>query len=630
MDILAQLNDQQKQAVTHTDGPVLVLAGAGSGKTRTLTYRAAWLIEQQLAHPHELILLTFTNKAAEEMLGRVRQLIGQSSLSASGPAASRPSVFGGTFHSFCARILRKYGQLISLENDYVIYDADDQETLIKVALDKLKVDAKKFRPKSALAAISEAKNELIKPADYFNYARSSYQETIAELYQAYQKLLRQAAAVDFDDLLSYTVDLFQNHPTVLNNFQQQLKYVLVDEYQDTNKAQYVLTKLLAGKHKNLMAVGDFSQSIYSWRGADFRNLQHLKQDFPDLVTINLEQNYRSTQNILSGANQVIQKNTLHPVLRLWTDKPAGKKIAVYPARNELDEARFVVNSIQEKLLTQHKTYGDFAVLYRTNAQSRVMEEALLHGGIPYLLVGGTRFYQRREIKDIISYLRLIANPKDTVSEERIKKLGKHRWETFVRWREKLNENPSSSSSTQELMDRVLDATGYLERFDPEDQDDFARLENIKELRSVADRFPDLTQFLENVALVEQETTKELETGRTDKVTLMTVHAAKGLEFNTVFMIGMEEGLFPHSRSQLDHTQMEEERRLCYVGMTRAMEQLYLTYAYHRLYFGRSTSYAISRFITDIPEELINNLNGSSPIYSLDNYQPTISGDDLPF
>lgn len=633
MDILTDLNEQQKKAVTHDGGPVLVLAGAGSGKTRTLTFRAAWLISERGVLPDEVLLLTFTNKAAEEMLNRVQYLVGMK------------VGFGGTFHSFCARLLRRSGHLIGLEHNFVIYDQDDQETVVKGILSNMKVDIKRHKPGSVLGAISSAKSELWGPDEYAEIvARSSWQEVVAQVYQEYQQNLRNADALDFDDLLFEAVRLLREDTRTREFYQDKIKHVLVDEYQDTNKAQYVLTKLLAGKWRNLMAVGDFSQSIYSWRGADFRNLQNLKKDYPDLEVINLEQNYRSTRVILSGANEVIKKNSSHPVLNLWTDKGEGEKIGLYPARNELEEARFVIENIKyqmSNIKNNSRSFSDFAVLYRTNAQSRTIEEAMLHAGIPYVLVGGTRFYQRREVKDVLAYLRLVANPKDTVSEERVKKLGKGRWALFEEWVEKyrgtethptinLNDgrsnlqSPSSTGSGQvsregikntlEIMDRVLEATGYLNRYDVEDEEDLARLDNIKELRSVAERFPALDQFLENVALVEQETVRELEEGKENKVTLMTFHAAKGLEFPIVYMVGMEEGLFPHSRSQLDVTQMEEERRLCYVGMTRAMEELYLTFAARRIYFGRTSNFAVSRFISEIPEELVRSLGyGDYPV-----------------
>ena len=619
MDILTELNPQQQQAVTFGQGPVLVLAGAGSGKTRALTHRAAWLIQENKATPDQIVLLTFTNKAAQEMLDRVQHLAGTA------------AAFGGTFHSFCARILRKQGYLVGLEPGYIIYDTEDQEMLIKVALDQSRIDPKKYKPRSVLAAISGAKNELLSPADYLNSATNQWQETVGKLYVQYQQLLLQAGAVDFDDLLFTTVNLFRHHPQVLEQYQQQFKYLLVDEYQDTNKAQYTLVRQLANHWRNLMAVGDFSQSIYSWRGADFRNLQNLPRDFPDLQIINLEQNYRSTQAILDGAYQIIQKNTQHPILKLWTTNPEGQKITIYSARSELDEAAFVVQTIAQLTLSE-AAYSDFAVLYRTNAQSRVLEEALLHAGIPYTLVGGIRFYQRKEIKDVLSYLRLIANPRDSVSKERIIKLGKARWLVFQQWlgehtsfgkveNSSLDEESTashlSSSTTIEILDKVLNFTHYLDRYDPEDAEDLARLENIKELRSVAERFPDLNTFLENVALVEKETIEENQDVRASKVTLMTLHAAKGLEFPQVFMVGMEEGLFPHSRALMNIAEMEEERRLCYVGMTRAMQKLYLTYAHRRLYFGRSASYAVSRFVADLPQRLIANPLPSSTVASTD-------------
>jgi DNA helicase-2/ATP-dependent DNA helicase PcrA len=453
--------------------------------------------------------------------------------------------------------------------------------------------------------ISGAKNELITPREYAEMAWGKYQKKAARVYPRYQRLLREAGALDFDDLLVKVVELLKKAPKIMEKYQRRFRYVLVDEYQDTNRAQYVLTKLLCGGYRNLMAVGDFSQSIYSWRGADFRNLNLLKKDFPELKVVNLERNYRSTQKILDGAHAVISKNREHPVLKLWTKGEKGEVIGVVEVRSELEEARYVVDKVSEAVAGNGVSPGEFAVLYRTNAQSRVLEEAMLHAGMPYVLVGGVRFYQRREVKDVISYLRLVANQADRVSEERIMKLGKRRWEKFVAWREGVGV---SEKATLELMDEALRAAGYLTRYNMEDEEDLARLENIKELRSVAERFPELTQFLEQVALVEQEAVKSLD-GEKKAVVLMTLHAAKGLEFERVFMVGMEEGLFPHSRSLLDNSKLEEERRLCYVGMTRAKSKLTLTHTRRRLYFGQRGNNMVSRFVQEIPEELTGRVGG---------------------
>lgn len=590
-DILTHLNPPQQEAVTYGEGPLLILAGAGSGKTRALTYRVAYLIKDQKIEPENILLVTFTNKAANEMKERVRKLVG----------ITPP--FAGTFHSFCARILRIDGKHIGIPPNYLIYDEADQLDTIKLALEKLDISSKYFRPTSVLTTISQAKNELISATEYPQYARGHFQKTVAQVYLTYQQLLKEYEALDFDDLLFEVVRLFQKEKPVLGKYQNRFRYILVDEYQDTNRAQYILTKLLAKKWRSLCVVGDASQAIYGWRGADYRNLSHLKNDFPDLKIINLEQNYRSTQKILDAAHKVISHNTTHPILKLWTKKEGGEKISLYEAKSELDEAAFVVNKIAEHKLKQNSPYSDFAVLCRTNAQSRVLEEAFLHAGIPYILVGGVRFYERKEIKDCLAYLRVLANPKDLVSYKRIKKLGKGRVKKFLEFREKFNPK---KYPTIKILDKVLKATGYLDLYDPEDEKDLARLENIKELRSVAMEFPELNQFLENVALVQQEylSDRPRKDIKKEGATLMTAHAAKGTEFPVIFLVGMEEGLFPHSRSMMEKDELEEERRLCYVGMTRAKDKLYMTYARRRLYFGQRASNPVSRFIADIPENLL--------------------------
>lgn len=561
MGIVSDLNPAQQEAVKFTGGPLLILAGAGSGKTRVLTQRVAHLIEQGVP-AEDILLMTFTNKAAEEMLRRI--------------SGTKPT--GGTFHSFCARLLRKR------DPDFVIFDEADQLETIKRAMMMTGADPKAVKPTSVLHTISQAKNELIGPQEYADYARGDFQQMVVRVYLAYQQLLKKYKAMDFDDLLVEAVKLLREQP------EDRWKYILVDEYQDTNKAQYEITKLLTKNHRNLTVVGDAAQAIYSWRGADYRNLLLLKQDFPDLTTINLEQNYRSTQIILDAANEVISKNKNHPILKLWTEKGNGKKIGVYEADSETDEARYVISRLGG-------SYSDYAVLYRTNAQSRVFEEAFLHAGIPYVLVGGTRFYERKEIKDVVCYLRLVMNPEDDVARKRAEKNGKTR----------LAKLEARGSETIEILDSVLKSTGYIELFNPDDEEDLARLENIKELRSVAMEFPKLPEFLEQIALTERASfarrSRALE-GQ-GAVTLMTLHAAKGLEFKTVFVVGMEEGLFPHSRSLMDAEQMEEERRLCYVGMTRAMDRLYLTYARRRLFFGQRNNNAVSRFLADIPERLLD-------------------------
>lgn len=587
------LNKEQQQAVTTTEGPCIILAGAGSGKTRVLTYRTAYLIDRGI--PAENILLTtFTNKAAKEIQERIQQLL----VAADKKSHEKPLT--ATFHSLCARILRRDGKHLGISPNFVIYDDADQLEAIKEAMHHLMISVKDFKPSSVLATISQAKNELIYEDEYETFARGMFQQTVAKIYPLYQKILKANDALDFDDLILQTVKLFKLHPDVLKTYQERFRYILIDEYQDTNRAQYVLTKLLAEHWKNVCVVGDFSQSIYSWRGADYRNLIKFKNDFPGTQTFSLSQNYRSTQKILDAASAVIAKNTSHPVLSLWTENPDGEAIEVYEATNEQGEADFIIRTIMT-LGVSH--LNDIAVLYRTNAQSRVVEEAFLHHGIPYTLIGGTRFYERKEIKDVLCYLRHLSNPNETISIKRIEKLGKGRLQRFVAFQETIND--VHSHDTIELLDSVLSTTRYLELYDENDEEDRARLENIKELRSVALAFPNLTEFLENVALVEQEYHSDPQNKAHNAVTLMTLHAAKGLEFPVVFMIGMEEGIFPHSRSLMDREELEEERRLCYVGMTRAKTKLYLSHAKRRLFFGQRTMNTLSRFIIELPERVVD-------------------------
>lgn len=592
--LLNGLNDAQKSAVKHTEGPVLILAGAGSGKTKVLTHRVAYLIQQKHVSPSRILMCTFTNKAAKEMKERVSMLL----------SGIEGILFAGTFHSLCAKILRKEGHVLGFSSRFSIYDETDQLDAIKRVMETLNISQKDIHPQAALATISQAKNELISPSSYFEYAQGAFQKSVARIYSAYQDLLKKSDAADFDDLLCFCVALFQKHPEILGKYQETYQYILVDEYQDTNKAQYAITKLLSGRHGNICVVGDISQSIYGWRGADYRNILHFTKDFPRVLTFHLEQNYRSTQFILDAAHGVISKNTLHPVLKLWTYKTKGEKITLYEARNEKDEAVFIAQTI----LQSDRPFTDFAVLYRTNAQSRTVEEIFIRYGIPYILVGGIRFYERKEIKDVLAYLKLLANPKDMVSYERAAKLGKKRLSSFLTFAQKLYiKKQLISSTTLELLDAILKETRYADLYDAQNEEDAYRLENIQELRSVATEFPDLAEFLENVALVEQEYYPDEIKKRDEKrkgVTLMTIHSAKGLEFATVFMIGLEEGLFPHSRSLLEKEEIEEERRLCYVGITRAKEKLYLIFANRRLYFGQRTQNRVSRFISDIPEHVL--------------------------
>lgn len=602
-DILESLNESQKQAVTYTGGPLLVLAGAGSGKTKVLTHRVAYFISQNLAKPENCLLLTFTNKAATEMKDRISKIVDS--------AGALPTA--GTFHSFCAKVLRIDGQAIGIPINFVIYDDQDQKDAVKQILDSLNISTDQYSPASILNGISEAKNQMLTPAEYKNFVRGEWQEVAAKVYEEYEKMLKDIGALDFDDLLIKTVKLFKEVPEVLEKWQKRLTHFFIDEWQDTNKIQYTLIRQLVGKRGNITAVGDASQSIYSWRGADFRNINYLMRDYPNIKVINLEQNYRSTGNILDAANLVISKNTSHPILKLWTEKEKGAKIKLYAARNGFDEAEFVVDTINQLSKNSIK-YSDAAVLYRTNAQSRVLEEAFLHAGIPYMLVGGVKFYDRKEIKDVLAFVRYLINPKDKVSRGRIEKIGIRRFEKLEIFR---IENPDLSGlTTLDILDAVIQKTDYLALFQRETEENIARLENLKELRSVATEFPDVNEFLENVALVElsQNSDKSLvknnQSGR-DAITLMTLHAAKGLEYPVVFIVGMEEGLFPHSRSLMDGAQMEEERRIAYVGITRAKDQLFLTYANSRLYFGERINNPPSRFIMDIPENLLESIGENS-------------------
>ncbi len=521
----------------------------------------------------------------------------------------------GTFHSFCAKILRIDGESIGIPKNFLIYDEADQKDSVKQIMEKLNISTDEFAPASILNGISEAKNQMLTPAEYINFVRSDWQEIAAKVYVEYEKVLKDIGALDFDDLLIKTVALFKEVPEILARWQKRLTHIFVDEWQDTNKIQYSLTKLLVGKGNNITAVGDASQSIYSWRGADFRNINNLMRDYPDIKVINLEQNYRSSQNILDAANLVISKNTGHPILKLWTEKAKGSRIKIYNANNGFGEADYVVDEIKTlvKYSNGKMNYKDLAVLYRTNAQSRVFEEAFIHAGIPYILVGGVKFYDRKEVKDVISLIRYVVNPKDNVSKKRIEKIGIRRFEKIETFR--IENEDLTGLTTLDLLDIVIQKTDYLALFQKETEENIARLENLKELRSVATEFPNLNDFLENVTLVEatQDSNKHVMASSQlrDCVTLMTLHAAKGLEFPVVFLVGMEEGLFPHSRSLMDSNQLEEERRLAYVGITRAKETLYLTYASSRLYFGERISNPPSRFIMDISEDLLENVGGNS-------------------
>ncbi len=590
---LAKLNPAQKQAVLHQTGPAIVLAGAGSGKTRVLTTRAAWLIEKGQAQPHQILLVTFTNKAAGEMNQRVHRLTG----------AKLP--FSGTFHGLCAKILRQHAPAVGLDRSYLIYDTSDQNSLLKQIIKKLEINTKKYKPRAIKAKISAAKNEMLSVQAYQQQASNDFQEIVARVYKLYQHDLIKQNAVDFDDLLLKVVELFKNNQQILTQYQEQLTHVLVDEYQDTNKAQYQLTKFFSQPQNNLYVVGDFSQSIYAWRGADYRNLFYLQQDYDQLAEYKLEQNYRSTQTIVSAATKLISQNTSHPILELWTNKTSSEKITILETDSSRQEASTVLHLIKNQLLPTYQ-YQDMAILYRTNAQSRAFEEAFIKAGVPYKLIGGFKFYERKEIKDLLAYLRLMVNPLDSVSQERVLKIGKRRYQTFEAWQDSRSATSNQTSDNQPftLLKGILKATNYLNKFDQKDPEDQARLENIQELLNTAAQFEDVNLFLENVSLVQDEQLKDLPPDeQQNQVTMMSLHSAKGLEFPVVFIVGFEDGLLPHSRCLFDKEQLEEERRLCYVGITRAQEKLYLSFTNTRYLYGRSQATNPSRFLQQIPSDL---------------------------
>lgn len=578
-DLFKKLNLRQQEAVGYVRKPSIILAGAGSGKTKVLVCKVLHLVKSCNVLPQSVVMITFTNKAASEMRQRLETILSQKKLG-----------FIGTFHSFCVRILRVESEAARIPKDFIIYDEADQISLVKSITDTKKHSASYF-----LDRISHAKNELISPQNYLRVFHDHLAKEVFAVYKNYQKELKENSALDFDDLIIKTIELFIENPVILEKYQGRYKFFLVDEFQDTNLAQYTLTLLLSQKYKNITVVGDFSQSIYSWRGADIRNLEKFQKDFPNAKIFYLETNYRSSQNILDFAHKVIQKNTGHPILHLKTDSGEGEEVTLFEAGDEQEEALFVT---QEYLrLNEDFTNTSSAVLYRTNAQSRVLEEALLHFGVPYVLIGGTRFYERKEIKDILSYLRLLINKNNKIAQERIGKLGKSRWKNF-------NELLNASERlimfpTENIIEEIFKTTKYLDFYNRNDAEDFARLENIKELKSVAISFPNIHEFLEQVALVESEYFEsEKRNKNLDGIRLMTLHQAKGLEFDSVFIVGVEEGILPHSRSMDDFFQLEEERRLFYVGITRARKKLYITSARKRFIFGRR-NYAIkSRFLLE--------------------------------
>lgn len=644
--LLTGLNKEQQQAVQHTEGPLLILAGAGSGKTKVLTVRIAHLLAQGV-NPYEILAITFTNKAAKEMKSRVEGLVGD--------VANR--IWLSTFHSFCAKFLRfEIDSFLGYNSNFTIYDTSDSQAVIKAALKALNLDDKYYPVGAMIAAISDAKNKLLFASDFRKQARDFYQQKVADVYEYYERELRKNNALDFDDLLLVAVKLLQSNATVLDKYSHRFRYVMIDEYQDTNHAQYLLAKLLASHWKNIAVVGDADQSIYAWRGADIQNILDFEKDYPNCTSIKLEQNYRSTKIILDAANAVIDNNEGRPEKNLWTDKIEGAKIQHFTAQSEHEEAAFIGDTIAKKHDIHDVPYGDMAILYRTNAQSRVLEEALIKRALPYTMVGGTKFYDRKEIKDVLAYLRVLYNPFDDLSLLRIINVPKRsigattvaKLQDYARekgtslfmtltqlhlidsikgkTKEKLEEfgiliftlvSEMEDKTVLDILESILDRTGYLaqleESTDPQDQ---ARAENIGELLSVAKDFQDtnpsgtVEDFLEQVALVNDVDSFEQEEA---KVTLMTLHAAKGLEFPIVFLCGLEEGLFPHSRTLMNPEEIEEERRLAYVGITRAEKELYISNATTRTVFGRTSSYLPSRFIDEIPEELVDGLRAKRKV-----------------
>lgn len=592
LEVLQKLNPEQKKAVIHESGPAVVLAGAGSGKTTVLTTRVAWLLAEKNVSPFNILVVTFTNKAAKEIKNRIALTTGMD------------IPWSGTFHSLCAKILRIDGQSIGLGQNFVIYDSQDQLSLLKEIYKTNNFSNEDFNIKAVQAAISNAKNELLSPSAYAEVAFGAFQEHVAKVYKIYQYELNKASAVDFDDLLSKTLQLLKEDQIIREKYQKKFEHVLVDEYQDTNKAQYKLTKLLAAPQNNLFVVGDFCQSIYAWRGADYKNMMQLKQNFPNITEYKLEQNYRSNQTILDAATEVISHNTTHPILKLWTEKSQGNKITCYEAENGNTEAKKIVNYIRD--ISAKVELGEVAILYRTNAQSRIFEEALMQAGIPYKLIGGTKFYERKEVKDVIAYLRYAINDFDLVSYQRILKLGKRRFQKFTDWIATQNKHQLPQENPASLLKDILETTQYLEKYNHKTEEDLDRKANVEELLSVAVQFETAAQFLENIALIQDNEFADGTVSEDSKrsVNLMSLHSAKGLEFEVVFLVGLEEGLMPHSRAMTDNEQMEEERRLCYVGITRAKSKLFLTYARSRTQYGVPQTNVTSRFVMDIPEYLL--------------------------
>ncbi|HYM49190.1 MAG TPA: UvrD-helicase domain-containing protein [Candidatus Limnocylindrales bacterium] len=637
VDLVSHLNPEQRAAVTAGDGPLLIFAGAGSGKTRVLTHRIAWLIQQGRAQPGEILAVTFTNKAAREMRVRVEQLL---NLSASG-------IWMGTFHAIAARILRRDGTAAGIDRRFVIYDEADRLAAVKRAMAELRLDEKRYPPGGFVQAISHAKDELRSAREYAQEAGTHLEELAAQVYARYEAFLERNSALDFDDLLVRTVALFREHEDVLEKYQGRFKYVMVDEYQDTNRAQYLMVQLLAQRHRNLAVVGDDDQSIYGWRGADVRNILSFERDYPEATIVKLEQNYRSTQTILDAAYHVIKVNPNRAPKRLWTDRTGGAKVVVAQTYDEQEEAQAVAQEALRLVAQGDYRLADLAVLYRTNAQSRALEEVLLRRGIPYRLIGGPRFYERREVKDVLAYLRLTANPQDTLSFSRVinlprRKLGEKSlaqlgvfadehgltpWEALDRvadmtelpaaairslegFRDLIRELRAASLERRlvEVIDLLLVRIGYRQHLEETGPDGEERWANVLELHGLASEYDGLPPgeglqaFLEEVALMSDVDSLE---DRPQGLTLITLHMVKGLEFPVVFMLGMEEGLFPHSRSLDSPTGLEEERRLAYVGMTRAKDRLYLFHAFRRHLWGNAQLNLPSRFLADLPPQLVD-------------------------
>lgn len=639
MSIFDNMNPQQQEAIQCTEGPLLIIAGAGSGKTRVLTHRIAYLIFEKKVYPGNILAITFTNKAAQEMKERLEKLVG----------LAVDQLWVSTFHSTCLKILRREIKALDYSSAFVIYDDADQQTLLKSILKDKNLDEKKFTPRSISNRISGYKNELITPQQAArNPENDYYDDQIINIYQEYQKRLKNNNALDFDDLIMLTVDLFKENPDILTKYQERFKYILVDEYQDTNTAQYMLVKMLAARHKNLCVVGDEDQSIYQWRGADIRNILSFEEDYKETTVIKLEQNYRSTQNILEAANEVVKRNFQRKPKRLWTDKEGGDKIFYYTAQDEVEEAFFITRKVKELIDKEGLEYKDFAVLCRTTGQFRAIEEGLIRSNVPYRVFGGTKFYDRKEIKDILAYLRVILNPADEVSLRRIintpkRGIGDASWDRLVNYTyisgktiyEAMDEpekagislrsaNPirgfkklmdgfrelSGNSDITYLTNKILEDIGYYEELQLEKTVEAeTRLENLKEFLSVTKKYDtdsqgsSLADFLSELSLVTDiDNYNETE----DALVVMTMHGAKGLEFPVVFITGMEEGIFPHNRSinSDNPTELEEERRLCYVALTRAMEKVFLTRAWKRTIYGRDAFNAPSRFIEEIPQEYL--------------------------